>query len=106
MNLLRVAIRNECDIASECASGNYLDRVRVLEGADHCVHATAPNASASVSCSTTATGSPARRYVSGDVTPASNSGITSWADSSMPRITTRTLSRAARAAAHNPRAPS
>ena len=38
VNLLRVAIRNECGIPFKCASGNCgTDRVRVLEGADHCV---------------------------------------------------------------------
>ena len=40
VNLLRVAIRNECGIPFKCASGNCgTDRVRVLEGADHCVPA-------------------------------------------------------------------
>ena len=40
VNLLRVAIRNECGIPFKCASGNCgTDRVRVLEGAHHCVPA-------------------------------------------------------------------
>ena len=35
VNLLRVAIRNDCGIPFKCASGNCgTDRVRVLEGAD------------------------------------------------------------------------
>lgn len=38
VNLLRVAIRNDCGIPFKCASGNCgTDRVRVVEGADHCV---------------------------------------------------------------------
>ena len=37
VNLLRVAIRNECGIPFKCASGNCgTDRVRMLEGAEHC----------------------------------------------------------------------
>lgn len=36
VNLLRVAIRNDCGIPFRCASGNCgTDRVRVLEGAEH-----------------------------------------------------------------------
>ena len=36
VNLLRVAIRNDCGIPFKCASGNCgTDRVRVLEGAEH-----------------------------------------------------------------------
>ena len=38
VNLLRVAIRNDCGIPFKCASGNCgTDRVRVLEGADQLV---------------------------------------------------------------------
>ena len=38
VNLLRVAIRNECGIPFKCASGNCgTDRVRVLEGADRLI---------------------------------------------------------------------
>ena len=37
VNLLRVAIRNECGIPFKCASGNCgTDRVRLLEGAANC----------------------------------------------------------------------
>lgn len=37
VNLLRVAIRNDCGIPFKCASGNCgTDRVRVLEGGEHC----------------------------------------------------------------------
>lgn len=40
VNLLRVAIRNDCGIPFKCASGNCgTDRVRVLEGIEHCVTA-------------------------------------------------------------------
>jgi ferredoxin len=36
VNLLRIAIRNECGIPFRCASGNCgTDRVRVLEGAEN-----------------------------------------------------------------------
>jgi len=38
VNLLRVAIRNDCGIPFKCASGNCgTDRVRVEEGLDKCV---------------------------------------------------------------------
>jgi ferredoxin len=38
VNLLRVAIRNECGIPFKCASGNCgTDRVRLLAGAEHCI---------------------------------------------------------------------
>ncbi len=38
VNLLRVAIRNDCGIPFKCASGNCgTDRVRVEAGADHCI---------------------------------------------------------------------
>jgi ferredoxin len=37
VNLLRVAIRNECGVPFKCASGNCgTDRVRVEAGAEHC----------------------------------------------------------------------
>ena len=37
VNLLRVAIRNDCGIPFKCASGNCgTDRVRVLEGYENC----------------------------------------------------------------------
>ena len=40
VNLLRVAIRNECGIPFKCASGNCgTDRVRVIEGADQLIPA-------------------------------------------------------------------
>jgi ferredoxin len=36
VNLLRVAIRNDCGVPWRCASGNCgTDRVRVVEGAEH-----------------------------------------------------------------------
>ena len=36
VNLLRVAIRNECDVPYKCASGNCgTDRVRVVDGAEN-----------------------------------------------------------------------
>jgi ferredoxin len=38
VNLLRVAIRNDCGIPFKCASGNCgTDRVRVEAGAEHCI---------------------------------------------------------------------
>ncbi|TPW12716.1 MAG: ferredoxin [Acidimicrobiaceae bacterium] len=38
VNLLRVAIRNDCGIPFKCASGNCgTDRVRVEAGSEHCV---------------------------------------------------------------------
>lgn len=38
VNLLRVAIRNDCGIPFKCASGNCgTDRVRVEAGGEHCV---------------------------------------------------------------------
>lgn len=38
VNLLRVAIRNDCGIPFKCASGNCgTDRVRVIEGADNLI---------------------------------------------------------------------
>jgi ferredoxin len=37
VNLLRVAIRNDCGVPFKCASGNCgTDRVRVEAGAEHC----------------------------------------------------------------------
>jgi ferredoxin len=37
VNLLRVAIRNDCGVPFKCASGNCgTDRVRVLEGGENC----------------------------------------------------------------------
>ena len=36
VNLLRIALRNDCGIPFKCASGNCgTDRVRVVEGAEH-----------------------------------------------------------------------
>lgn len=38
VNLLRVAIRNNCGIPFKCASGNCgTDRVRVEAGSEHCI---------------------------------------------------------------------
>jgi ferredoxin len=38
VNLLRIAIRNDCEIPFKCASGNCgTDRVRVEDGADNCI---------------------------------------------------------------------
>lgn len=38
VNLLRIAIRNDCEIPFKCASGNCgTDRVRVEDGAENCI---------------------------------------------------------------------
>ena len=40
VNLLRIAIRNDCGIPFKCASGNRgTARVRVLSGLEHCIPA-------------------------------------------------------------------
>ena len=61
VNLLRVAIRNDCNVPYKCASGNCgTDRVLVVDGAENLSPPRNASASGSASCSTRATGCAAR----------------------------------------------
>ena len=94
VNLLRIAIRNDCGIPFKCASGNCgTDRVRVVEGLEHTI---APRKRERdrlgellqhgyrLSCQT---------YVSGDVTVEWDPDQTVLSDVAMERLSRVWLSK-------------